>query len=96
VTSVTLLTTAVYSSEVIQVAKCSPNTMPATNAHFRSLTLTPRTSGQYRRMTSGVNTSVATIRRAAASTSEGADSACASRINRAAVEVARIPVPSAA
>lgn len=89
-TKTTELATLVYSSEVIQVAKCNPKNTPARINRQNLLLGMDFISPRERMSTNGASTRVAIPSLPAAITKEAACS-CAKRINIEAVETAKIP-----
>ena len=91
VTRTTELATVVYSRDVIQVAKCSAKKTPESSASSHSPRPSARSSDLERVSANGASTRLASVRRAAAMTMDGAPAPWARRMKMEAVETARIP-----
>src|SRR5258708_12124126 len=93
-TSTTLLVTDVYSSEVIQLAKCTPRSTPDSTSNPIAVRSSWANCVRYLAITMGVNISVASPTRQAEITSEGAPSACPKRIRIPEETTPPTPIPT--
>lgn len=90
-TRTTELVMVVYSRDVIQVAKCTARKIPESSPSKSSLRVSWRNSSRCRIRAGGARNKLASNRREAAITREGASS-CANRIKTDDVETARIAI----